>query len=235
MPSYFYTPTVFVPGGAPSVTHIQLNKIGDGIESAHERIDTIRTTLDRVSVAEFAALTGMADGDEYLLEVPDPNRSGSFLLWHLKYDAAEASSYKWLVVSAAPLTKRGTSSQSVTATTYTALSDPTIDLPRAGDYEFDIRAKGAAVNNTDVYSYLAPKPNGQSASDTDGLLTVQTNAYDTAFNTKVIWSGATKAVRQACASGTCQIAGRNTLASKQFDYENIILSAAPIRLGQGTT
>lgn len=231
MPSPNYTPRIWVNLAAPALSAANLNAMETGIEDAHERLDALTAQLPRITVGNFALLTGLVNGVEYLLEVDDPRRAGSKLLWHVKYDSAEASLYKWQVVSAVPLVARAAGPHDVTADTFSQLGTIALSLPRAGDYDFGIAAWArAAAGNTDVVSLLAPKPNGQAASDAEALETDQLNSYDPSFSTRPAWSGSTRAPRLGCASGSCQLHGRNTNAAKTVTYQKIVFEAHPIRI-----
>lgn len=72
--------------------------------------------------------------------------TASGVVWHLRYNAASSSSYKWEFVGGAPMFSQDApvSSRSASATTSTWLgttSDPAVTVPLAGDYEVIHSAK----------------------------------------------------------------------------------------------
>jgi hypothetical protein len=85
----------------------------------------------KVTVAQFAALTGIEDGDEVYLEVDSTNG----IEWHLVYRTAEAT-YKWRYLGGPPMSAEVATAESTASTAFAALATagPSIALPRAGDY-----------------------------------------------------------------------------------------------------
>jgi len=109
--------------------------------------DNINKLLDRghrtLTVAQFAALTGLEDGDEAYVEVDSANG----LLWHLVFEASEAT-YKWRFLGGPPLWSEVTAAESTASTTYVGLTTagPTVALPKSGDY--DVQHGYRATTNT---------------------------------------------------------------------------------------
>jgi hypothetical protein len=71
-------------------------------------------------------------------------------VFHLRYRSASASSYKWEVIGAAPVShaSAGNTSASVASATFSQISatlDPRVTVPLAGEYYVK---HGAALNNT---------------------------------------------------------------------------------------
>lgn len=99
----------------------------------------------KVTVAQFAALTGIEDGDEVYLEVDSTNG----IEWHLVYRDAEAT-YKWRFLGGPPMKSEVFTFETTASTTYAALATagPSIALPRAGDY--DVRVASNLRNDTDT-------------------------------------------------------------------------------------
>ena len=85
----------------------------------------------KVTVAQFAALTGIEDGYEVYLEVDATNG----VEWHLVYRTAEAT-YKWRFLGWPPMASAVATSESTVSASFAALATagPSITLPRAGDY-----------------------------------------------------------------------------------------------------
>jgi hypothetical protein len=95
-----------------------------------------------LTVAQFAALTGIEDGDEAYLEVDAANG----VVWHLRYVNSEPT-YKWRYLGGPPLSAEIATLEGTVSTVYVALTTagPTVTLSRAGDYDVEI---GATVANT---------------------------------------------------------------------------------------
>ena len=99
----------------------------------------------KVTVAQFAALTGIEDGDEVYLEVD----GASGIEWHLVYRSAEAT-YKWRFLGGPPMKSEVMTYETTASTAFAALATagPSIALPRAGDY--DVRVASNLRNDTDT-------------------------------------------------------------------------------------
>jgi hypothetical protein len=119
--------------------------------------DNINKLLDRghrvLTVAQFAALTGLEDGDEVYVEVDATNG----VHWHVRYVASQPAGRKWVFLGGPPLVSEVDTSEATSSSTYAALTTagPAVALPRAGDYDI---VHGSAVltptgNHTGVHSY----------------------------------------------------------------------------------
>ena len=95
----------------------------------------------KVTVAQFAALTDIEDGDEVYLEVDSTNG----IEWHLVYRSAEAT-YKWRFLGGPPMGAAVDADEGTASTDYAGLATagPSVALPRAGDYE--VRQEAEAGN-----------------------------------------------------------------------------------------
>ena len=92
----------------------------------------------RVTPAEFAALTPV-DGQEVYLRVDDANG----IVWHLRYNVASASAYKWEYLGGPPLVAFAYDAQTVSSgPSFVDLPNgPSLTLPRAGDYDYGFGAR----------------------------------------------------------------------------------------------
>ena len=105
----------------------------------------------KVTVAQFAALTGIEDGDEVYLEVDATNG----IEWHLVYRSAEAT-YKWRFLGGPPMSAEVATDETTASTAFAALATagPSIGLPRAGDYEITVQsAQAGAADSGTSHSY----------------------------------------------------------------------------------
>ena len=125
----------------------------------------------KVTVAQFAALTGIEDGDEVYLEVDAANG----IEWHLVYRTAEAT-YKWRFLGGPPMSSEVATSENTTSVTYAALATagPSITLPRAGDYQVElgcylvVASAAAAYHSYDI--------GGTGAGDVDSVRSSMTSS-----------------------------------------------------------
>lgn len=118
----------------------------------------------KVTVAQFAALTGIEDGDEVYLEVDAANG----IEWHLVYRTAEAT-YKWRFLGGPPLSSEVATNETTASATYAALATagPSVALPRAGDYTVDLGCFMYVGADTSVYHSYDIGVTG--AVDVDGV------------------------------------------------------------------
>lgn len=119
-----------------------------------------------LTAAQFASIIPI-DGQEVYLIADATNG----VIWHLRYNAASASAYKWEYLGGAPLYHdTGTDDASFSGTTYVDLSGgtpgPQLTTPLAGDYilEFGALSYQTVVNIT---NYLSPKIGAAATSDND--------------------------------------------------------------------
>lgn len=126
--------------------------------------DNINKLLDRghrvLTVAQFAALTGLEDGDEAYVEVDATNG----IMWHLRYVAAETT-YKWRYLGGPPLESLVVASQGTFSTSYVDLGGPSVTLPRSGDYDVELGARGDGGPN----GYMSYAIGAVAAADADAL------------------------------------------------------------------
>jgi hypothetical protein len=69
-------------------------------------------------------------------------------VWHLRWNASAAGSYKWQMVGGSEIGVQSTTSPTnITSTTPVSLStDPVLTLPNAGDYWLEVFSNGAGVS-----------------------------------------------------------------------------------------
>jgi hypothetical protein len=117
-----------------------------------------------VTTVQFAALTP-ADGDEVHLVVD----ATAGIVWHLRYNAGSASSYKWEFLGGAALFSEVATAEG-TAAAYADLATvgPSIVLPRAGDYivahGFDFLGATGGANG-----YMSYQIGATAAVDADAV------------------------------------------------------------------
>jgi hypothetical protein len=90
-------------------------------------------------------------------------------VWHLKYRAAEAGSFKWYYVGGMGLLKTVDTAESTSSLAYTDLATvgPSITTPLAGDYEMEMSAVCAGTGGANR-CFVTPKKNATTVNDTDG-------------------------------------------------------------------
>lgn len=144
------------------------------------------------------------------------------IVWHLKYRAASASTYKWEYMGGGPLVSEVFTSESTASTTFTNLTTvgPQITLPLAGDYKVSF---GATVNTPSTGNGLITVKRGAvAAADADAEQVYISSITSTARSYK----------RTATAAGElwlCQY--RFTGASSIAAFSNRFLEIVPIRVG----
>lgn len=131
----------FTPDGAPGLSAARLNAIEDGI------IEGI--TKAEIPIVTVLPNTGLYTGREVYYRFADMD--GNFRLWHLVYDAALTSAYKWHVVSAIPMFASVAASD--TENLVAGWADlnsvgPSINVPLLGDYEVDWAGRGISPNGS---------------------------------------------------------------------------------------
>lgn len=155
------------------------------------------------------------DGEEVYFE------AAAGVIWHLRYNASSASSYKWEFVGGAPLTHEVVTQETTTSTTFADLATvgPDITLPLAGDYEIVF---GAQIKSTAGSAICAPKLGAAATADDDGIVNATPNDYVHASRTirrnGLAASAVIKLQYRTSAAGTCTGLRRE-------------LSIRPIRLG----
>jgi hypothetical protein len=91
-------------------------------------------TPRRVTPAQFAALTGLVDGQEIELELDEPRG----IYWRFRYRAGSASAYKWEFVGGPPLIKDAAGavlSTMADVTGWKTIVATYFALPRPGEFE----------------------------------------------------------------------------------------------------
>jgi hypothetical protein len=147
-------------------------------------------------------------------------------VWHLKYRAAEAGSFKWYYVGGSPLLKTVDAVQSTSSLTYVDLTTagPSITVPLAGDYEMEMSAVCAGTGGANR-CFVTPKKNAAAVNDADGSeVSVAGGSTNTgnAFRRKKLTGLAANDVFKL------QYANLNATA---VDYGYRSLQMTPIRVG----
>src|SRR4051812_17764974 len=128
-------PSHLVGGGNASMADIQ-GEFNDIKTFLNARIAAIPTLVSSLPV-------GPVDAQEiyYLAD------AANGVVWHLRYRAASASTYKWEFVGGAQLIDEIATEESGTSGTYGALTTPgpSITVPLAGDYDVTITARITAA------------------------------------------------------------------------------------------
>ena len=173
-----------------------------------------------LTVAQFAALTGIEDGDEVYLEVDAANG----IIWSLRYVAAEPT-YKWRCFGGSPLVSLITADETTISGAYSALATPgpSLALPRSGDYDVVIETN-YANSSSGVASRMSYDIGGTGAVDADAVSCTSAFASLGRFTTvrrKQRKAGLTSVTLTAKYTGD----GSNTSG---FQYRSMEL--APVRL-----
>lgn len=181
------------------------------------RIAAIPTLVSSLPVAPV-------DGQEiyYLAD------AANGVIWHLRYRAASASTYKWELAGGAPLRFSNTSTSTVTLATFQAMPG-TLTAPLAGDYVMRVEAVGfiaaAAGALVLVPAINAVMPSaGGSEEQNGGAFITSTSAQGD--------SRSRSSVRTVTAAGQAVVvAGRVVTASNNGTSYFRDLEIIPIRVG----
>ncbi len=158
----------------PTATPMPTKSSGEVLTSSlwntyvRDNIDKLLTRGHRfVTVAQFAALTGLEDGDEVYLQVDATNG----IYWHLRYDAASASTYKWVFLGGPPLVSEIATSETTTSAAYTdlATAGPSKGAPRGGDYDLGGYV-GYATASVGGQAYAAIKIGAAATADAEAVM-----------------------------------------------------------------
>lgn len=118
-----------------------------------------------------AALPGSpVDGQEVYYQSSAMATDG--IVWHLRYRAGSASTYKWECLGGGHLFNEVTTSgacTSVGAYVDLASTGPDVTVPLAGDYDLWFGA-GAWFNQANLAAYMAPAIGASAAADADSAL-----------------------------------------------------------------
>lgn len=138
--------------------------------NVHTDMQSMADRLDNIATPKYVtSLPGSpADGDEIFYMADSTNG----VIWHFRYRAASASTYKWEYVGGPSLHATITASdEATTSTSYTALgtAGPNITVPLAGEYDVQLRcnAFGSAAS---VGVYMSFSTGATAASDADAAM-----------------------------------------------------------------
>ena len=149
-------------------------------------------------------------------------------VWHLRYRAASASTYKWEFVGGGSLGHAIATQETTSSGTYTdvATVGPVVTLPLAGDYEITIgvevsSSSAAGGGNT---SFSVSGAAASTATDTDGIQII------TGANANVPESSSTTTQKTGLTAAAVTMRYRFALAgTAKFGKRKI--SITPIRVG----
>ena len=144
------------------------------------------------------------------------------VVWHLRYRAGAAGSYKWEVVGGPPLFSEIVATENTTSTTFVALTTPgpQITLPLAGDY---IVALGARIGYSGALTAIMSYQIGATgAVDDDGV--------NPGFGATAGYTAITEKERlKTGISGILSARYRTTAAQASFGFR--WMRVTPIRVG----
>jgi hypothetical protein len=166
----------------------------------------------------LALPTSPVDGQEVYYVADSTNG----VLWHLRYNAASSSAYKWEVVGSTALLSEVATAEAVSSATYVNLATvgPTVTLPLAGDYviehgtEFD-------TSTSNIFAAQSYAIGATAAVDAD-FVELQASTG----GTRVF--GSRRQRRNALAATTLQAKYRT---SGSVTFSKRWLNATPVRVG----
>ncbi len=171
-----------------------------------------------------SALPGSpVDGQEVYYKADATNG----VIWHLRYNAGSASTYKWEYLGGAPLSSYVATSEGTTSTTYAALptAGPSITVPNEGDYWIEISARlsrnGSGVNEAGYMSYDI---GGTGAADVDAI-----GANFTLGSTGVTTTDSRSKLKTAIAASTA-ITGKYRVTGGNGGFDERTMRITPVRI-----
>jgi hypothetical protein len=183
----------------------------------------LQPTPPRVSALPGAPV----DGQEIYYAASDANG----VVWHLRYNAASASPYKWECIGG-PALSAEVASAGVTATgavwTDTGAG---ITVPLAGDYVIEYGTHVSSFQGGPAAVYLAPKIGAAAIQQNpDGNIAVPVSALGTAGYTSAagIWRAAR---RNVAAAATLVKLQYQVVSAGQYSLYGIELHLRPVRVG----
>lgn len=154
--------------------------------------------------------------------------TASGVTWHLRYNAASSSSYKWEYVGGSALRSEVETQEATTSTTYADLATvgPSITVPVAGDYDISAGAQLVMTNGSAQYIYV-----GLSLDNAATIL--WSNIYqDPVGANDVVSRRGIKTVTRNAGSNTGVIKMQYKITSSSIGtYYNRYIFATPVRVG----
>lgn len=149
------------------------------------------------------------------------------VVWHLKYRAAEAGSYKWYCVGGPPLLNVVEAAESKATTAYGDLATvgPTVTTPLAGDYIMEMSAAVASLVAGANRLFISPKKNAVVTNDADGA---ETSPAGGTVNTDVAYR---RKKLTGLAAGDVFKLQYGALNATSHSFGNRALQVMPIRVG----
>jgi hypothetical protein len=147
------------------------------------------------------------------------------VVWHLRYRAAAAGSYKWEFVGGSPLIHQIDTDEGGTTTAYAdfATVGPQLTTPLAGDY---VAEYGALSYQTvaSVDNYYTPKLGGAATNDVDTALATFTGT------SKLVVHQRTRRFNALAASTLIKMQFKMS-AGNAGSFRNRWLTITPVRVG----
>lgn len=123
----------------PADVPVDMGELATDVENVLFGIAGASRYRGRLTAAQFAALTGLTDGDVVDL-IPDAGTSG--VLWRFRYNAGSASAYKWEYLGGSPLRSLDDVGRATGSAAYVELATQVrVTCPRAGDYDVSFGAR----------------------------------------------------------------------------------------------
>lgn len=143
------------------------------IVAQDQRIKKLERTLYYLQNNLVTALpSSPIDGQEIRYVVDSTNG----IIWNFKYRSASASTYKWEFIGGSPLFAQIAADQGTTSTSYVnlATTGPSVILPLAGDYDYELGCGSYSTGASGVTNYMSADF-GSGASDADGAMWQQSS------------------------------------------------------------
>jgi len=180
--------------------------------------EQVRDNMDTLVAAGTVLPSSPGDGESFYYIADGTNG----VVWHLRYRAAAAGSYKWEFVGGGILYSRDANARTTSSATFQTTGSPSITLPLAGDYELVFGAKRMGTNAAVANAFqLGLHVNSVNVANSEAQAATSGTSFPASYTFR--HTGATAAhvanVRYRSAS------------SQSSTFEDMFLSVRPVRVG----
>ena len=166
------TPTYALPypeAADPADVPVDVQELALAVENTIKGLVGGSRYRGAVTPAQFAALTGLTDGDVVDLIVD----AAAGIKWRLRYNAGSASAYKWEFLGGPPLYAQVPTNEGVAVSgAYLNLATvgPQVTLPRGGDYDIELGARILGPSSGVFRGFMAPKLGATAPVDVNAAI-----------------------------------------------------------------
>jgi hypothetical protein len=165
------------------------------------------------------------DGQEIYYQADATNG----IVWHLRYNAGSASTYKWEFIGGSSLSAdvpAQPGGETSASTTYAdvATVGPQITVPLAGEYLVGVQFEGWNTSAVSFNIYAAPKFGAAATADADAAITGGTIA-------NIVMTASRQDMRRTIAVAATVVKAQYKVTGGTGVYRNRTLTVKPVRVG----